>query len=72
MAKKNTRKEVSKSIISETETPLVIVEVSATDKLKELLKRVQILLNSKPTQDERSILLANQTALQRNIKEIGN
>tara|TARA_R110000744_G_scaffold32040_1_gene75038 strand:- start:42 stop:284 length:243 start_codon:yes stop_codon:yes gene_type:complete len=46
--------------------------VDGTAELKKELVEVQDMLNNRPNQDERSILLAKQTEIQNIIKKIGN
>ena len=46
--------------------------IDDTAELKKELVEVQDMLNNRPNQDERSILLAKQTEIQNIIKKIGN
>ena len=58
------KKKIVKEVLAEVETVIDNVEVVIDTKAEELLD-IQNQLNSKPNSDQRSILLARQTALQK-------
>tara|TARA_R110000796_G_scaffold150649_1_gene267330 strand:+ start:169 stop:354 length:186 start_codon:yes stop_codon:yes gene_type:complete len=58
------KKKIVKEVLAEVETIIDNVEVVIDTKAEELLD-IQNQLNSKPNSDQRSILLARQTALQK-------
>tara|TARA_R110002049_G_scaffold86498_1_gene219968 strand:- start:811 stop:996 length:186 start_codon:yes stop_codon:yes gene_type:complete len=58
------KRKAVKEVLAEVETIIDNVEVVIDTKAEELLD-IQNQLNSKPNSDQRSILLARQTALQK-------
>ena len=58
------KKKIVKEVLAEVETVIDNIEVVIDTKAEELLD-IQNQLNSKPNSDQRSILLARQTALQK-------